>query len=152
MRILVDADALPGEIKTILYRAVRRENIPLTMVANHYINVPSSELFDSIAVPAGADVADDKIVEIVVAGDLVVTADIPLADRVIEKDAHAIDPRGQLHTKETIKERLALRDFMEQLRSTGVETGGPSSFSKKDVQQFANQLDRFLTKYRNKSS
>lgn len=147
MRILVDADALPGDIKTILFRAARRESIPLVMVANCYIKVPSSDLFTSIAVAAGADVADDKIVEILEPGDLVITADIPLADRVVTKGCCAIDPRGQLLDGETIKERLATRDFLDQLRSSGVDTGGPSSFSKKDVQKFANQLDRFIAKH-----
>lgn len=147
MRILVDADALPNDIKTVLFRAARREAIELVMVANSYIKVPESDLFTSIAVAAGADVADDKIVEMLAQGDLVITADIPLADRVVDKGCCAIDPRGQLLDRETIKERLATRDFLDQLRSSGVDTGGPSSFSKRDVQKFANQLDRFLAKY-----
>jgi uncharacterized protein YaiI (UPF0178 family) len=147
MQIFVDADAFPGVIKDILFRAAERVHVPLMMVANQRVKVPPSEYISSIAVPAGPDVADDRIVEMVRKGDLVITADIPLADRVVSKGGYAIDPRGELYTERNIKERLALRDLMDELRSNGTITGGPSSFSPKDRQLFANQLDRFLRKH-----
>ena len=147
MQIFVDADAFPGVIKEILFRAVERVHVPLILVANQHVKIPQSEYISSIAVPTGPDVADDRIVEMVRKGDLVITADIPLADRVVAKGGYAINPRGELYTENNIKERLALRDFMDELRSTGTITGGPPSFSPKDRQLFANQLDRFLMKH-----
>jgi hypothetical protein len=147
MQILVDADAFPNAIKDILFRAVERFRIPLTLVANQYVTVDKSAYISSIMVPSGSDVADDRIVDMVQQGDLVITADIPLADRVVAKGAYAINPRGELYTEENIKDRLAMRDLMSELRNGGVITGGPPSFSRKDRQAFSNQLDRFLTKH-----
>ena len=147
MQILVDADALPNVIKDILFRAVKRLRIPLTMVANQYVTVEKSKYIKSIVVSSGPDVADDRIVELVQQGDLVVTADIPLADRVVAKGAYALDPRGDLYTEENIKDRLAMRNLMNELRNGGVIEGGPQGFSRKDRQAFANQLSRFLTKH-----
>ncbi len=147
MQILVDANALPNVIKDILFRAVKRLRIPLTMVANQYVTVEKSKYIKSIVVSSGPDVADDRIVELVQQGDLVVTADIPLADRVVAKGAYALDPRGDLYTEENIKDRLAMRNLMNELRNGGVIEGGPPSFSRKDRQAFANQLNRFLTKH-----
>jgi uncharacterized protein len=147
MQILVDADALPNVIKDILFRAVKRLRILLTMVANQYVTVEKSKYIKSIVVSSGPDVADDRIVELVQQGDLVVTADIPLADRVIANGAYALDPRGDLYTEENIKDRLATRNLMNELRNGGVIEGGPAGFSRKDRQAFANQLSRFLTKH-----
>jgi len=147
VQILVDADALPNLIKDILFRAVLRFRVPLTLVANQYVTLEKSAYISSIAVPAGPDVADDQIVQLAEEGDLVITADIPLADRIVAKGAYAINPRGELYTDDNIKERLAIRDLMSELRNEGVINGGPSSFSRKDRKAFANQLDRFLTKH-----
>lgn len=149
MKILVDADAFPNVIKDILFRAARRHRISLILVANQQVNIKKSAYISCIAVPTGPDVADDRIVELVQQGDLVITADIPLADRVVAQGAYAINPRGELYTEENIKERLAVRDLMNELRNNGIVTGGPSSFSRKDRQAFANQLDRFLTRHCN---
>lgn len=146
MRIWVDADACPKVIKEILFRAAERRQIPLTLVANKLLHCPPSQVIRALQVPAGFDVADNKIVELTEPGDLVITADIPLAAGVIAKGGHALDPRGELYTKDTIRERLAMRDFMDVLRSSGVETGGPAAFSQGDRQAFANQLDRFLAR------
>jgi uncharacterized protein YaiI (UPF0178 family) len=146
MRIWVDADACPKVIKEILFRAAERRQIPLTLVANKLLYCPPSQVIRALQVPAGFDVADNKIVELTELGDLVVTSDIPLAAAVIEKGGHALNPRGELYTKDTIRERLAMRDFMDVLRSSGVETGGPAALSQSDRQTFANQLDRFLAR------
>lgn len=146
MQIWVDADACPGVIKEIIYRAAERRQIQTTLVANQMLRTPPSKVIRAIQVPSGFDVADRHIVDQVAAGDLVVTADIPLASLVIERGAHALNPRGELYTTATIRERLSMRNFMEELRSAGIETGGPSSFSQADRQAFANQLDRFLAK------
>jgi uncharacterized protein YaiI (UPF0178 family) len=146
MRIWVDADACPKVIKEILFRAAERRQIPLTLVANKLLYCPPSQVIRALQVPAGFDVADNKIVELTELGDLVVTADIPLAAAVIEKGGHALNPRGELYTKDTIRERLTVRDFMDVLRSSGVETGGPAALSQSDRQTFANQLDRFLAR------
>jgi len=146
MQILVDADALPNAIKELLCRTAERLSIRLTMVANQNVTVDKSEFIRFILVPEGADAADNRIVELVQPGDLVVTADIPLADRVIARDAHAINPRGELYTEENIKDRLAVRDLMDGLRGSGEVSGGPPPFTWKDRQAFANQLDRFLTR------
>ena len=145
MRIWVDADACPGEIKQLLYRAAERRKIQVTLVANQRMRTPRSEFIDSVLVTAGMDVADRRIVELVEQGDLVVTADIPLAAEVVAKGAQAVDPRGELYTDATVGERLAVRDLLDELRAGGQITGGPANFSAKDRQAFANQLDRWLT-------
>ena len=144
MKILVDADACPRAVKEILFRAVQRRKIPTTLVANQYMRVPLSDHIDSIAVPAGPDEADDRIVELAEADDLVITADIPLADRVVAKGATALDPRGTLLTAANIKERLATRDLLDELRNAALVGGGPSTFGARDTQAFANQLNPFL--------
>ena len=144
MHIWVDADACPGVIKEILFRASERTQRPLTLVANQYLRIPASPLIRMIQVPGGFDEADKYIAEHVQAGDLVITADIPLAAAIVAKDAHALSPRGELYGKENIRELLDLRNFMDTLRSTGVETGGPAAFSAGDRQAFANRLDRLL--------
>jgi len=145
MRIWVDADACPRVIKEILYRAAERVEVELTLVANQPLAVPPSPFIRSVRVPGGFDVADHRIVQSMEAGDLVVTADIPLAALVIDKGGLALDPRGDLYTASNIGERLALRDLMDQLRSAGEITGGPAAIGKRDRQRFANQLDRLLT-------
>ncbi|MBD5801874.1 hypothetical protein AZOA_12990 [Azoarcus sp. Aa7] len=144
MHIWVDADACPGVIKEILFRAAERTRHPLTLVANQYLRIPASPLIRMIQVPGGLDEADKYIAAHVQAGDLVITADIPLAAAIVEKDAHALSPRGELYGKENIRELLDLRNFMDTLRSTGVETGGPAAFNAGDRQAFANRLDRLL--------
>lgn len=146
MQIWVDADACPKVIKEILFRAAERRQIPLMLVANRLLYCPPSKVIRALQVPAGFDVADNKIVELTEPGDLVVTADIPLAAEVIAKGGRALNPRGELYTEDTIRERLAMRDFMDALRSSGVETGGPAALSQGDRQAFANQLDRLLAK------
>lgn len=148
MHIWVDADACPGIVKDILFRASKRCEIPLTLVANQSIGIPKSDWIECVVVSHGADVADGHIVDVMSSGDLVVTADIPLAARVVEKGGQALDPRGELLTEANVKTRLATRDFMESLRGSGIETGGPAAFTQKDGQAFANQLDRILTKRR----
>ena len=145
MRIWVDADACPNVIKDILFRAADRAHVTLTLVANQPVRIPPSPYIKALQVPAGFDVADDRIVELTEAGDLVVTADIPLAAGVIEKGGHALDPRGETYTKDNIRERLAVRKLMDELRSGGVDTGGPATFSNADRQAFANKLDRFIS-------
>ena len=144
MRIWVDADACPNVIKEILFRAAERARINLTLVANQPVRTPPSQYIKALQVPPGFDVADNKIVELTEAGDLVITADIPLATGVIDKGGHALDPRGESYTKDNIKERLAMRKLMDELRSSGVDTGGPATFGNADRQAFANKLDRFL--------
>lgn len=146
MQIWVDADACPNVIKQILFRAAQRAQVSLTLVANQLLRTPPSRYIKAIQVPAGFDVADGKIVQQLQPGDLVVTADIPLAALVIEKGGHALNPRGEFYTTDNIKERLTLRNFMDELRNTGVNTGGPAVLGLSDRQAFANQLDRFLAK------
>ena len=146
MQIWVDADACPGEIKELLYRAAKRTQTKVTLVANQALRTPRSEFIDSITVPSGMNVADRRIVELVQPGDLVITADIPLAAEVVVKDAQALDPRGELYTEANVGERLAVRNLFDELRGGGQITGGPSNFTAKDRQAFANQLDRWLTK------
>ena len=146
MKIWVDADACPVAIKEILYRAANRAEIPLTLVANQMLRVPPSPWIRAVQVPAGFDVADRRIAEEAVTGDVVVTADVPLAAQVIAKGAVVIEPRGELLDKTNIQERLTMRNFMESLRSSGVETGGPAALSAGDRQAFANQLDRLLAR------
>ena len=147
MKIWVDADACPRVIKDILYRAAERKKVKMTLVANQPLRTPPSAYIDSLVVGAGFDVADDKIVELLNAGDLVITADIPLAAAAIEKAGHALNPRGQFYSTENIAERLAVRDMLDELRGAGVETGGPPPIGPNDKQTFANQLDRFLAKH-----
>lgn len=147
MQIWVDADACPAVIKDILYRAAERVKCPLMLVANKPLRTPPSPYIKSMQVPAGIDVADNRIVELLQPGDLVITADIPLAADVINKNAHALNPRGELYSKENIQERLALRNFLGELRNTGVVTGGPPALNQGDRQAFANQLDRFLQRH-----
>lgn len=147
-KIWIDADACPNVIKEILYRAAERVEIAVILVANQALQVPRSRFVSTVRVGAGFDVADNHIVQQAAAGDLVITADIPLAAEVIEKGCLAINPRGELYSKENIRERLNMRDFMETLRSSGIETGGPNAFSQADRQAFANQLDRLLTRMR----
>mgnify|MGYP001765922503 CR=1 FL=1 len=146
MKIWVDADACPVVIKEILFRVANRTQIVLTLVANQMLRVPPSPWIKALQVPGGFDVADQRIAAEVEAGDVVITADIPLAAQVIAKGATVIDPRGNLLTDANIQERLTMRNFMEGLRSSGIETGGPSAISSADRQQFANQLDRLLAK------
>ena len=148
MKIWVDADACPGVIKEILFRAAERAQISMTLVANQFLRTPPSRFIKAIQVPAGFDVADGKIVQHLEQGDLVITADIPLAAEVIAKGGHALNPRGEFYTPDTIRERLNMRDFMDNLRSSGVETGGPATLSQSDRKAFASQLDRFLAKNR----
>ncbi|WP_394179118.1 YaiI/YqxD family protein [Marinomonas posidonica] len=144
MRLWVDADACPNVIKNILFRAAERVQVPCILVANQAIAIPPSKWVERRVVSSGFDVADNYIVEQASPNDLVVTADIPLASEVIDKGALAINPRGELYTKENIKQRLNMRDFMEQMRSSGVQTGGPASFSQQDRMAFANTLDKLL--------
>ena len=144
--IWVDADACPGVIKEILFRAADRHRILTTLVANTLLRTPPSEFVRAMQVPRGFDVADGRIVEHVQPGDLVITADIPLAAAVIARGATALDPRGELYSPDNISERLAVRNLMDELRSAGVSTGGPAIFSLADRQRFANQLDRFLSR------
>ncbi len=148
MQVLVDADACPAPIKEILFRAARREELLVTLVANQFLRTPPSPFIKSVQVPAGFDVADARIVEMVEPGDLVITADIPLADAVIDKGGNALDPRGSWFTRDNIKERLSVRDMMDQLRNAGIETGGPAPFSARDSKTFAGELDRFLARRR----
>jgi uncharacterized protein len=146
MQIIVDADACPKVIKEILFRAAERMKIQLTLVANQMLYCPPSKYIRAIQVPAGFDVADSKIAQLVEPGDLVITADIPLAADVIVRGGHALNPRGEFYSEDTIRERLTMRNFMDVLRSSGVETGGPPALSQKDRQVFGNQLDRFLAR------
>lgn len=145
-QIWVDADACPKVLKEILYRAADRVGVLVTLVANQALQVPISRNIRSIQVAAGFDVADNFIVQQAEAGDLVITADIPLAAEVIVKGCLALSPHGDLYTEDNIRQRLSMRDFMDTLRSSGVDTGGPASFSQADRQAFANQLDRLLAK------
>ncbi|MDT8376678.1 MAG: YaiI/YqxD family protein [Mariprofundaceae bacterium] len=147
MHIWVDADACPKAIREILYRVVDRLQIPVTMVANKTLCTPNTPLIQMIKVVAGADVADAEIVARMEAGDLVITADIPLAAEVIAKNGHALNPRGTFYSEANVKQYLTMRNFMDDLRGSGVTTGGPAVFSSSDRMAFANQLDRFLTRY-----
>ncbi len=145
MFIWVDADACPNVIKEVLYRAADRTATTITFVANQFLRVPPSPYLRTLQVPAGFDVADNEIVRRCQPGDLVITADIPLAAEVIDKGAAALNPRGERYSPATIRERLTMRDFMDTLRSSGVQTGGPAAMSPRDRQQFANELDSWLT-------
>lgn len=150
MQIWVDADACPAVIREILFRVAQKRAIAVTLVANQAIRVPLSPYIRTAQVPAGFDLADNKIANEMKAGDLVVTADIPLAAQVVEKGGFALNPRGQLYSKENIQQQLSLRNFMSDLRGSGVQTGGPAALGHKERQQFANQLDSFLARYASK--
>ena len=149
MKIWVDADACPVVIKEILFRAAERTGLQLTLVANQPLQVPRSRCIKTLQVPSGFDVADDEIVKRLSAGDLVITSDIPLAAEVIGKGGHALSPRGELYSTENIGERLNMRDFMDTMRASGIDTGGPPALSQSDRQAFANYLDQLLTKHMN---
>lgn len=144
IQIWVDADACPNPVKAVLFRAAQKRQLSLLLIANQFIATPPSKYIRAIRVGGGFDVADDYIVQHMRSGDLVITGDIPLAAKVIEKHGHAINPRGEVYSPENIGEKLALRDFMEQMRNGGLASGGPSAMGAKDVQNFANALDRFL--------
>jgi uncharacterized protein YaiI (UPF0178 family) len=150
MHIWVDGDACPVIIKEILFRAAVRTKIGLTVVANQPMQIPRSEFISIFTVRSGLNVADQHIVDSVAAGDLVVTADIPLAALVVAKGAIALDPRGALYTESSIGERLAMRNLMDELRGSGLVAGGPAPLTSNDRQSFANQLDRLITKSRSK--
>ena len=143
-QVWVDADACPGAVKEILFRAAERASVQVTLVANQWLRTPPSRYIRALQVQGGFDVADSEIVERVRPGDLVVTQDIPLAARVLEKGGIAVNPRGERYTPDNMAERLSMRNFMEELRGAGVQTGGPAAFHARDRQAFANQLDRWL--------
>ena len=145
MSIWVDADACPKVIKEILFRAAERTAIRVTLVANRLLHTPKSEYISALQVADGFDVADSEIVRRLEVGDLVITADIPLAAEVIAKGGHALDPRGEMHSADTIQAKLTMRDFMDTLRASGIETGGPAALSQRDRQRFAKHLDHYLT-------
>ena len=147
MKLWVDADACPVVIKEILFKAARRTGVDLILVANHYLRVPPIKNITFLQVPSGFDVADNEISKRLDPGDLVITGDIPLAAEIIEKGGHALNPRGELYTIENIKARLNMRDFMDSLRSSGIDTGGVAPLNQSDRQVFANHLDRFLTQH-----
>lgn len=146
LKIYVDGDAFPNLLKPILFRAIERLQLQTFLIANKKVDIGKNSLISYIIVDAGADEADHKIVEMVESGDLVITADIPLADRVISKNAHAIDHRGELYSKENIKQYLAMRNLMDKIRESGEITKGPKPFGAKDAHSFANQLNSFLDK------
>lgn len=145
MQIWVDADACPKPVKEILFRAAERKEVRLVLVANQFLHTPPSRYISAVQVAAGFDIADNHIVKNLSDGDLVITADIPLAAEVIEAGGHAINPRGERYTPHNIRQMLAMRDFMETMRSSGVVTDGPAAFSQGDRKAFADALDRFLT-------
>ncbi|MEI6858374.1 MAG: YaiI/YqxD family protein [Shewanella sp.] len=147
MKIWVDADACPSVIKETLFRAADRAKVEVTLVANHSMRVPPSPFIHMVVVSSGFDVADDEIVKRLDVGDLVITADIPLASEVIDKGGVALNPRGELYTDQNIKAILNMRDFMDTMRASGVQTGGPAALGQSERQAFANQLDRFITKH-----
>ena len=140
----VDADACPNLIKTVLFRAAQKRQLNTLLVANQFISTPPSKYIRTIRVSGGFDVADDYIVQHMQGGDLVITGDIPLAAQVIQKQGFALNPRGEMYTKNNIGEKLAMRDFMEEMRNSGLVSGGAAAMAAKDVQSFANALDRFL--------
>lgn len=147
MQILVDADACPAVIKDMLFRAAMRTKVPVLLVANQYLRTPPSAYIRSVQVPGGFDVADDHIVELVQPGDLVITADIPLAAAVLAKAGHALGPRGNWFSADNIEERLTLRSMKDDLRTQGIDTGGPAPHSPRDSRSFASELDRFLARH-----
>jgi uncharacterized protein YaiI (UPF0178 family) len=144
-QVWVDADACPGVIRDILFRAAERAQVQVTLVANQWLRTPPSRFIRALQVPDGFDVADSAIVDRVQPGDLVVTQDILLAARVLEKGAIALNPRGECYTRDNMAEHLSMRNFMEELRGAGVQTGGPAAFHARDRQAFASQLDRWLS-------
>ena len=144
MHIWVDADACPNTIKEILFRASERVQVPLTLVANQLLRAPPSQYVKAVQVPKGFDVADNYIVQQAQVGDLVITADIPLAAEVIAKEVYAINPRGERYTPDTVRQRLVMRDLMDELRGSGVQTKGPPPLNQRDLRQFANALDTLL--------
>lgn len=146
MRIWVDADACPVVIRDILFRAAERTGVAMTLVANKPVRIPSLPNVRFVQVPSGFDAADRRIVELMAGGDLVVTADIPLAAAAIDKGGVALAPRGELYTTENVRERLSVRNFLDELRGSGVNTGGPPALSQRERQMFANQLDRWLAR------
>lgn len=145
MKIWVDADACPVQAKEILFRAADRTKTEVTLVANQYIKIAPSPFIKMVQVPSGFDIADDEIVKRAEPGDLVITSDIPLASEVIDKEAHALNPRGEMYTKSNIKQKLNMRDFMDTMRASGVQSGGQAKYGDREKQAFANQLDRFIT-------
>ena len=147
MRLFIDGDAFPNLLKPIILRAIEKQKLDTIVIANKKINIGDSNHIQYIIVNQGADEADDKIVEMLNENDLVITADIPLANRTIEKNAHAIDHRGAMYTEDNIKQYLAIRNLMQDIRDSGEMTKGPAAFSQKDAQQFANSLNSFLQKY-----
>jgi uncharacterized protein YaiI (UPF0178 family) len=147
MKIWVDADACPVAIREILFRAAERTGVKVTLVANQPVRVSASALVEFVQVASGFDVADNEILKRAGSGDLVVTADIPLAAEVMANGVHVLSPRGELHSTDTIRQRLNMRDFMDTLRASGIHTGGPPALSKRDRQSFANHLDRMLTRH-----
>lgn len=147
MRIWVDADACPNVIKEILFKTAERTQIELTLVANQALTTPRSKFIKAIRVASGFDIADNEIAKRTESGDLVITADIPLAAAVVGKGAYALNPRGEFYTTENIRERLNMRDFMDTLRASGVDTGGPAALNLNDRRTFANELDRFITRH-----
>ena len=147
MKIWVDADACPVVIKDILFRAAERTGIELTLVANQRIRIPRSKVVKFLLVKSGFDAADNEIVKRLHSGDLVITADIPLAAEAVEKEAYALNPRGEFYTADNIKSRLNVRDFMDALRESGVDTGGPPALSQSDRKTFADNLDKFLSRH-----
>ena len=147
MKIWVDADACPVVIKDILFKAAERTGVQLTLVANQKVQIPRSRFISFVQVASGFDVADNEIVKRLDSGDLVITGDIPLAADVIEKGGHALNPRGELYTIENIKARLNIRDFMDTLRGSGINTGGPPPLSQSDRKVFADHLDKLLTRH-----
>ena len=150
MKLFIDGDAFPNLLKQIVLRAIEKQKINTIVIANKKINIGASNYIKYIIVDTKQDEADDKIVEMLEENDLVITADIPLADRTIEKNAHAIDHRGAIYTKDNIKEYLAIRNLMQEIRDSGEITKGPAPFSQKDAQQFANSFNAFLQKYNKK--
>jgi len=147
VKIWVDADACPAVIKDILFKAAERTAVQLTLVANQKVQIPRSRFISFVQVASGFDVADNEIVKRLVAGDLVITGDIPLAADVIEKGGHALNPRGELYTVENIRARLNIRDFMDTMRGSGINTGGPPALNQSDRKAFADHLDKLLTRH-----
>ena len=147
MKIWIDADACPVVIKNILFKAAESRGVPMTLVANQPMRIPESPCITMLQVGSGLDVADKEIVKRLSIGDLVITSDIPLAAEVVEKECYALSPRGELYDAENIRERLNMRDFMDTLRGSGIDTGGPPALSQKNRNDFANQLDKLLTAY-----
>ncbi len=144
MHIYVDADACPNAVKDILFRAAERTRTHLTLVANQYLSTPPSRYVKAMQVPTGFDVADNRIVELVSTGDLVITSDIPLAAEVMKKGGRALSPRGEMFTDDNIRQRLSMRNFLDELRGSGVQTGGPPALGQRERQDFAKHLDRIL--------